>query len=49
MVPRFVDIVQDLPRTSTQKVEKIKLRSDAEARLDQLWDREKHPAVHRSR
>jgi hypothetical protein len=25
----------------TEKVEKYKLRADAEARLDQIWDRER--------
>jgi len=41
MVPRYVDLVAALPRTLTEKVEKYKLRAEAEARLAQLWDREK--------
>jgi crotonobetaine/carnitine-CoA ligase len=41
MVPRYVEIVESLPRTMTEKVEKYKLREGAEARLDQIWDREK--------
>jgi crotonobetaine/carnitine-CoA ligase len=40
MVPRYVDVVNDLPRTATAKVEKGVLRADAEARLGQVWDRE---------
>lgn len=41
MVPRYVDVVTSLPRTLTEKVEKFRLRADAEARLEQVWDREK--------
>jgi crotonobetaine/carnitine-CoA ligase len=41
MVPRFVEFVAALPRTMTEKVEKYRLRADAEARLDALWDRER--------
>ncbi|WP_326535702.1 AMP-binding protein [Pseudorhodoferax sp.] len=41
MVPRYVDIVAELPRTLTEKVEKYKLRAEAVARLGQVWDREK--------
>ncbi len=41
MVPRFIEIVPELPRTMTQKIEKYKLRQDAEARLAQIWDRER--------
>ena len=41
MVPRFVEIVSELPKTMTEKVEKYKLRQAAEARLGQIWDREK--------
>lgn len=40
MVPRFLQIVQDLPRNASQKVEKFKLRDSANANRDQLWDRE---------
>jgi crotonobetaine/carnitine-CoA ligase len=41
MVPRYVDIVEALPRTLTEKVEKYKLRARAEAHLARVWDREK--------
>jgi crotonobetaine/carnitine-CoA ligase len=40
MVPRFIDIVEELPRTPTAKVEKYKLRTVAIG--PQTWDREKH-------
>jgi len=38
MIPRFIDIVDDLPRTSTAKVEKYKIR--ATGRSACTWDRE---------
>jgi carnitine-CoA ligase len=41
MVPRFVEVVDSLPRTMTEKVEKYKLRQSAEERLSEIWDREK--------
>jgi crotonobetaine/carnitine-CoA ligase len=41
MVPRYVDFVPALPRTLTEKVEKYKLRANAEQRLSEIWDREK--------
>ena len=41
MVPRFVEFVDALPKTSTEKIEKYKLKQDAVARRDTLWDREK--------
>lgn len=41
MVPRYVDFAADLPRTMSEKVQKYKLREAAEARLDEIWDREK--------
>jgi crotonobetaine/carnitine-CoA ligase len=40
MVPRYVEIVDDLPRTSSMKVEKYKLRQRVESSLGTLWDRE---------
>jgi crotonobetaine/carnitine-CoA ligase len=40
MVPRFIDIVDELPRTPTAKVEKYKLRAVAIG--PQTWDREQH-------
>jgi carnitine-CoA ligase len=41
MVPRYVEIVNALPKTMTEKVEKYKLRASAETRLSAIWDREK--------
>jgi crotonobetaine/carnitine-CoA ligase len=41
MVPRFIEFVADLPKTMTEKVEKYKLKADAEQRLAAVWDREK--------
>lgn len=41
MVPRYVEIVDSLPRTSTEKVQKQILRESAERRLPEIWDREK--------
>ena len=40
MVPRYVQVLQDFPRTQSQKVEKFKLRDAAERDLGALWDRE---------
>ena len=45
MVPRFVEIRADLPRTLTEKVEKYRLRAAAEAKLGALWDREREGVV----
>lgn len=41
MVPRFVEFLPSLPRTPTEKVEKYRLREQAKANLDRVWDREK--------
>ena len=41
MVPRYVEFRDDLPRTMSEKVQKYKLKEEAEARLGQVWDREK--------
>ena len=40
MVPRFVEIVTELPRTMTEKIEKYKLKQSAQGRLNEIWDRE---------
>lgn len=40
MVPRFVEIVDGLPRTPTNRIEKYKLREWARERRKDLWDRE---------
>lgn len=41
MVPRFIEMLPELPLTATGKVEKYKLREASMARLDEIWDREK--------
>lgn len=41
MVPRFVEFRTSLPRTTTDKVRKVELRAEMEARLDSAWDRER--------
>jgi len=45
MVPRYVEFVAQLPKTMTEKVEKYKLKQDAQARLGDIWDREKSGIV----
>jgi crotonobetaine/carnitine-CoA ligase len=42
MVPRFLKVVESLPRTLTQKVEKHKLRAEGERDISAFWDREKY-------
>ncbi|MBP6019005.1 MAG: AMP-binding protein [Burkholderiaceae bacterium] len=41
MVPRFVEFIDELPKTASSKLEKYKLKQDAELRRHELWDREK--------
>jgi crotonobetaine/carnitine-CoA ligase len=41
MVPRFVAFIAELPKTATEKLEKYKLKQDAIARRDALWDRQR--------
>lgn len=41
MVPRFLQVVPDLPRNASLKVEKFKLREAAIANRSALWDRER--------
>jgi carnitine-CoA ligase len=45
MVPRFVEIVAELPKTPTSRIEKYKLRERAAAKRAELWDREKEMAA----
>jgi len=40
MVPRFVEFIEELPKTPSEKLEKYKLKKSAEERREQLWDRE---------
>jgi len=42
MVPRYIDIRAELPRTSTQKVRKQELRDYIEANAAAVWDCERH-------
>jgi len=42
MVPRYIDIRAELPRTSTQKVQKRELRDYVEANAAAVWDCERH-------
>jgi carnitine-CoA ligase len=39
MIPRYIRIVEALPRTPTAKIEKVKLRG--EGLTEDTWDREK--------
>lgn len=41
MVPRFVEFIEQLPKTASEKLEKYKLKRDAQERRAELWDREK--------
>jgi crotonobetaine/carnitine-CoA ligase len=41
MVPRYVQVAKEMPMTLSQKVEKYKLRREAESDLSALWARER--------
>lgn len=41
MVPRYIHVVDDMPKTLSQKIEKYKLRTQAESDLSRLWDRDR--------
>jgi crotonobetaine/carnitine-CoA ligase len=41
VIPRYVEYVQDFPRTPTLKVQKFKLREAMQENLARVWDREK--------
>ncbi len=41
MVPRFVEFIDALPKTASEKLEKYKLKQLAQARRGELWDRER--------
>ena len=45
MVPRYIGFRKAFPMTLSQKVEKYKLRREAEVDLDSLWDRERAGVV----
>jgi crotonobetaine/carnitine-CoA ligase len=40
MVPRYLQVVDELPKTPSEKIEKYKLKTEAADRLAQFWDRE---------
>ena len=42
MVPRFIDIRNELPRTSTHKVRKHELRAYVETNINAVWDCERN-------
>ena len=37
----FIEFLEELPKTMTQKVQKYKLQESAQDRLQLVWDREK--------
>ncbi|RZA16262.1 MAG: ATP-dependent acyl-CoA ligase, partial [Lysobacteraceae bacterium] len=41
MVPRFLDMRPDFPRTLSQKIQKHLLKDEIEGRLASVWDRER--------
>lgn len=41
MVPRYLDVIDEMPTTLSQKVEKYKLKIRMEKDLSTVWDREK--------
>ncbi len=41
MVPRFVQFIDELPKTPSQKIQKFALREMAKASCNDMWDREK--------
>ncbi|HEX4356951.1 MAG TPA: AMP-binding protein [Pseudonocardia sp.] len=41
MVPRYLEVIDTLPKTPSEKIEKYKLKVDAAARLTEFWDRDK--------
>jgi carnitine-CoA ligase len=40
MVPRYIGLIDELPKTPSEKIEKYKLKTAAAERLGELWDRE---------
>jgi crotonobetaine/carnitine-CoA ligase len=42
MIPRYIDIRGELPRTSTHKVRKQELRAHVESNKSSVWDCERH-------
>jgi crotonobetaine/carnitine-CoA ligase len=44
-VPRYVDVVEDLPKTPTEKIERLKLAARPVV-APATWDAERPPAPH---
>lgn len=40
MVPRYLEFIEALPKTPSEKIEKYKLKTAAAQRIGELWDRE---------
>jgi len=40
MVPRYLEVMEALPKTSSEKIEKYRLREWAAEHMEKLWDRE---------
>jgi crotonobetaine/carnitine-CoA ligase len=40
MVPRYLDFIDELPKTPSEKIEKYRLKAAAAENRDRLWDRE---------
>ena len=40
MVPRYLEFIDSLPKTPSEKIEKYKLKLAAAERLSEIWDRE---------
>ena len=40
MVPRYLEFIDELPKTPSEKIEKYRLKATAAENLDRLWDRE---------
>ena len=41
MIPRFVKVINELPKTASERIEKYKLRQWAIDNPDDIWDRDK--------
>jgi crotonobetaine/carnitine-CoA ligase len=40
MVPRYLDFIDEMPKTPSENIEKYRLKAAAAENLDRLWDRE---------
>jgi len=40
-VPRYIEIVEDFPKTPTERIEKMKLKERERQKEDHGWDRDK--------